>query len=127
MGAGVFVAFKENINKKEDKTIQKTKTEEKEYLKLKEKGGWDHFISNKCWEASQREAQTHPQVYETKWGSYPSHQKERYAGTLQRVEGSEATQICVSSVEVGDDMTHDNNENNAKEEINISAVLKNII
>lgn len=37
MGADVFAACKENIDKKVDDIIQKTKEEEKEYLKLKEK------------------------------------------------------------------------------------------
>ena len=37
MGADVFAACKENIDKKVDDIIKKTKEEEKEYLKLKEK------------------------------------------------------------------------------------------
>ena len=37
MGADVFAACKENINKKVEDTIQKIKQEEREYLKLKEK------------------------------------------------------------------------------------------
>ena len=55
-----------------------------------------------------------------KWGSSPSCQKERYAGSLLRVEGLEVTWICVSSVEVQlDVITEDQNYDN--EDINISA------
>ena len=122
LGANVFPACKENINKKEEETTQKTKAEEKQYLKQKEKA--DEIISSATNIEKLSNEKLKLILKSLKRNGDPAlpTKKKDMLELYKEWKLRKPRKFVYPVLEVGADMICDNNKNSDNEEINISAV-----
>ena len=122
LGADVFAACKESVNKKEEETIKKIKAEEKEYLQLKEKA--DEIISSSTNIEKLSNEKLKLILKSLKRNGDPAlpTKKKDMLELYKEWKLRKPRKFVYPVLEVGADMICDNNKNSDNEEINISAV-----